>query len=258
MENNTVKSILLVEDDKFISTALTRRLEDKGYTVYQVYDGAAVERMTIRHVPDCIILDIGLPKTSGYEVFHGLKKFYKGPIIFLTSQSTDQAEITCLRLGADDFITKKTNFNVFYERIKRAINNYINVTDIAHNNMNTINLGEFAFDKKNFQCKYHNKNITLTSVESELLYYMLINKDKLITRDELYRSIKGITYNGTSRAIDVNISRLKVKLIVAGAHSKVISSIRGKGYILVSTSLINTSIREKSDGSISRLQVNFP
>jgi DNA-binding response OmpR family regulator len=246
MPIKVLNSILLVEDDKFISTLLTRRLEEKGYTVYQVFKGDAVERMVIRYVPDCIILDIGLPKISGYDVFLALKKFYLGPIVFLTSNNTDQTEITCLQLGADDFITKETSFDVFYERLKRSINNYEKPphSSFTYKSANEINLGSFIFDKKNFQCKYQNNSILLTNMEFELLYFFLINKDRLITRDELYRSLKGVTYDGISRTVDVSLSRIKEKLLSAGIDSGVISSIRGRGYMLVSAIILQSSIVE--------------
>ncbi len=228
------KSILIVEDDVLISTVLKRQLEAKGHIVYQAFKGDVVKRTVLRDMPDCIVLDIDLPNMNGFEVFQDLKQFYKGPIVFLTSKSSEHNELTGLKLGAADFINKQKSFEVFYQRIHKLLTD---TTALKKDEDYQMQFGSFLFDKKLFQCGFSNNNIKLTSDEFELLYYLLINKDRLITRDEFYIILKGYPYDGMNRNIDVGISRLKDKLSKGGVDRHVITAVRGKGYILDSVKL---------------------
>lgn len=221
-------TILLVEDDSIVSAALKVKLEKKGHIVLQAYNGGAVQKMVIRHSPDCIVLDIGLPNISGYEVCQDLKKYYKGPIIFLTGNNTNEAEIAALQLGADDFINKERKFDIFYYRISRLLKN----NSVEKVSVHEIRFGTFIFNNRTHQCSFNNQRIVLSKDESELLYYLLINKSSVISRDDLYLSLKGYQYDGISRGMDLNISRLKEKLTLGGVCKDLICSIRGKGYIL--------------------------
>lgn len=226
-------SILIVEDDKIVSFTLKRLLEAQGFIVQQAFKGDAVDRMVIRHTPDCILLDIGLPNINGYDVCINLREYYKGPIIFLTGNDTDEAELKGLQLGADDFIQKNRPFKVLLARLMRLIE----FKNTIPNANKSLHLGSFKFNKYLHVCEYQNQEITLTNDEYELLYFLLINQDTVVTRDKAYQTLKGISYNGVSRGMDVSISRLKAKLVSAGINSGVINTIRSKGYRFSSKSL---------------------
>lgn len=239
------KSILIVEDDILISSTLKKQLIAKGHIVYQAFKGDVVKRTVLREMPDCIVLDIDLPNMNGFEAFKDIKSFYKGPVIFLTGKNTEQYELTGLKLGANDFIDKNKSFEVFYQRLTKFLKDS---DDDQENDGYQMRFGSFLFDKKMFQCGFSDNNIKLTSDEFELLYYFLINKDRLITRDELFIILKGYPYDGINRNIDVGISRLKEKLVNAGVDKSVIAAVRGKGYILDS---------EKLTGVLSNEQIQY-
>ncbi len=229
IKNNINKSILIVEDDKVISLALKRQFEAKGYVVHQAFTADVVERIVIRHLPTCILLDIKLPKSSGFDVFEQLQPHYQGPIVFLTADETPEIEIKGIGMGAAEFILKNRPFEVIYSRIERLLNNQVD----AKSKVN-FSIGDFTFNKREHICQYKHQVIELTQHEYELLYFFLIHKNTLLSRDHIYKSLKGIEYDGVSRGIDLTISRIKKKLTTAGLNKNVIITVRSKGYKLQS------------------------
>ncbi len=238
------KKILVVEDDKIISFSIKHQLETKGFIVHQAFKGDAANRMVIRHTPDCILLDIGLPNVNGYQVCATIREFYHGPIIFLTGNDTVEAELKCLQLGADDFINKDRPFTVILARVLRLLEK--KEAPIANN---SFAIGLFIFDKYNHICQFNNQNISLTNDEYQLLYYLLIYQDTVVTREQTYQTLKGISYNGVSRSMDISISRLKSKLVAAGMNAEIIQTIRSQGYRFSTLSLLTTKTSHLANGA---------
>lgn len=225
-------NILLVEDDVILSHLITKKFAEKNIIVHQVYNGEGVKKAFFRHAPNCIILDIGLPGMSGYKVYSELKHYYNGPIIFLTSHDTDLVESASLKLGVDDFVSKEKGFDVLYQRVVRLlpVDSGGSNKKIIDKKIFDIKIGNFYFNKRKFRCEISDKKIELTNDETEMLFYLLVNKNRLITRDELYLALKGVSFDGVSRSIDIAISRLKDKLVQNGVDRFIITTIRGKGY----------------------------
>ncbi|WP_371378368.1 response regulator transcription factor [Thalassotalea aquiviva] len=239
MQEQVEKSILIVEDNKIISLALKKKFESKGYIVHQAFRGDVVERLVIRHSPSCVLLDIGLPHVSGFDVCEELKTHYDGPVIFLTADETSGSELKGIKLGADDFIVKTRPFEVIHARVERLLGFE---KDHKDNQPSEIVLGKFLFNKRHHYCKYDDQLIEFSNHEFELLYFLLIHKDALLSRDHIYLSLKGINYDGISRGIDISISRIKKKLVNAGLNKEVIITIRSKGYKLQSQKFIDNEV----------------
>lgn len=227
-----MKSILLVEDDVLVAKVLQKKLMKEGFNVFHCYDARTVKRTVLKHTPDCVLLDINLPGTSGYEVLSSLKKYYQCPVILLTSHTEEDVEIKGLKLGADDFVVKTTSFSILFERIKKVIDKK-NQVELFRGN-NDIQIGDLYFSKKHSRCLVGKKNINLSNDEFDMLYYFLLKKDNVISRDELYLALKGIPYDGQSRGVDVGVSRLRSKFESVGLSRDIISPLRGKGYTLIS------------------------
>ena len=219
--------VLIIEDDKIVSLTLKSKLEKKGYEVFQVFNGSAATRKVIAEQPDLILLDIGLPDKSGYDVCKEIRKFYQGRLIFLTAHDTPETEITCFNLGADDFVPKTSPFEVLYERIKRLANR-ANVVD----NKNVLQLGELAFNPARSDCLYKQVPLGLSQEEFSLFYYIAIYKGEAVSRQRIFLVLKGVEYNGIDRSIDIKISRIRNKLKEAGLSPNVITSVRSKGYLV--------------------------
>lgn len=217
-------SILLVEDDRLISSVLVKKFTMKGYSVNPIYQGESAKRSLLRYTPDYVILDLHLRKTSGFEVFKNLRPIFNGPIFFLTANSSTANEIIGLKMGAADFIDKASSFNLIYHRFKKGISNeYMN-------NNKVIIAAPLTINEDQMLCSYNNRTVPLTSIDLKLLNFFYQKQGQLLTRDELYISIYNLSYNYNNRSIDVNISRLKNKFNKYFGIDNIIISVRGKGY----------------------------
>lgn len=225
--------VLIIEDDKIVSITLKAKLEKKGYEVTQVFNGSAATRKVIHEQPDLILLDIGLPEKSGYDVCKEIRKFYNGRLIFLTAQDTPETEITCFNLGADDFVPKSAPFEVLYERIKRLASR----SDVV-DNKNTLQYGELVFNPVRGDCLYKQTPLGLTKEEFSLFYYIACHKGEAISRQRIFQVLKGVEYNGIDRSVDIKISRVRNKLKEIGVNPNVITSIRSKGYLFSEDELL--------------------
>lgn len=217
--------ILIIEDDNLVSLTLKAQLEAKGYEVAQVFNGSAAVRKVISLNPDVILLDIGLPEKSGYDICTELRQFYDGGIIFITGDNSVEAEVTSFNLGADDFVKKDASFEVLYQRIKR-----LGARPKVLNANLELSFGRLSFQPDKNDCTYANKIIGLTKEEYELFYYIATQCEQVVSRQQLLKVLKGTDYNGVDRSIDIKIARIRSKLKDAGLSKDIIVSIRSKGY----------------------------
>lgn len=220
-----MKKILLVEDDSIVSTTLKRRLENAGFEVFQAFNGAIAMRKILSIAPDCILLDIGLPEKSGYDVCKEIRTFYEGGIIFLTAHDDTKVEWICFELGADDFVSKKAPFEILLQRIKRL--NRVFEKPLVEQ---VLNANGMVFSAGCLECRYKGTTIQLTQEEFELFYYLALNEGKPLSRQNLLHVLKGLKYNGIDRSIDIKIARIRKKIKKAGLSSNIIKSVRTKGY----------------------------
>lgn len=222
-----MQKVLIIEDDSVVSLSLKVQLEQKGYEVLQVFNGAAVIRKVINFNPDVILLDIGLPDKSGYEICKELREFYCGGIIFITGHETAEAEITSLGLGADDFVAKSSPFEVLYLRMARL------GFRPRVNQQQQFNVNGIEFKASVADCMYNELPIGLTQEEFELFYFIAVNRGEVVSRQRILKVLKGAEYNGIDRSIDIKVARIRAKLKQAGLSKNMIQSIRSKGYQLV-------------------------
>lgn len=223
-----MQKVLIIEDDSVVSLTLKAQLEQKGFDVTQIYNGSAAIRKVISIHPDVILLDIGLPDKSGYDICKELREFYEGGIIFLTAHETVEAELTSFGLGADDFVPKSAPFEILYERIKR-----LGIRPKKINMAKGLSFGELLFVPESSDCQFREVTLGLTQEEYELFYFIATNIGKVLSRQVILKVLKGADYNGVDRSIDIKIARIRSKLKEAGLTDEVIASIRGKGYQFV-------------------------
>lgn len=220
-----MKKILIIEDDNMVSLTLKVKLEKQGFEVFQVFNGSAAIRKIINISPDCILLDISLPDKNGYDICKEIRQFYKGGIIFLTGHDSPSVEVACFELGADDFVPKSSPFPVLYERIKR-----LGLRPSKLDMKQSATYEGIAFQANISDCIYQGKAVGLTQEEYELFYFIAINSEGPVSRQVILQVLKGTSYNGFDRSVDIKVARIRSKLKKAGFEKSVIHSIRSKGY----------------------------
>lgn len=248
------KTILFIGYNAKYSTDITSHVERHGFISYRVNQLANIERTVFRHAPDCIIVDVSSIEISIQDIYSKLKKYFSVPVIVLTTPFSYKVEVAALNLGVDDVVTINNCTDVLIARIRRALRFQTAKASIYP--INTPHLLSFAglvIDKKLFICSFMNKAFKLSLDSFELLYFFILNKNRVITRDELYLSLRGLPYDGISRGIDIAISRLKSKLIEVNISEDIILSFRGKGYMFDAQKLVHGNV----DCNESEMSIQF-
>lgn len=224
------KQLFLVEDDPALSRLMTEFLQDEGFVVTQVLDGAEVMSQIKRQLPDIMVLDIMLPNVDGVEVCRQLRKQYDFPILMLTARDDDLVEVASLREGADNYLTKPVRPHVLLAHIQ-ALLRRSHTPQIDSEPSQTIQ--GIMIDFEGYRAFKDGQELVLNQQELQILMYLFQQAGKLVSRDELYQAIRGIEYDGLDRSIDLGVSVLRKKLDDLVPPYKYIKTVRGKGYCLL-------------------------
>ena len=219
-----MKNILIVEDDKVISDELKNLLDNAGYNgiILKDFDNSLEEVKKIN--PDLILLDINIPKLNGELVLQKIRKESNVPIIMVTSKNSEADEVLSMSYGADDYITKPYNPTILLLRINAIFKRMENKNDVlTYNNL--------VVDPKKGIIKNEKKELILTKNEMIIFTFLLFNRGNIVTRDDLMTDLWNNNEYINDNALNVNISRLRIKLTDFG-YEDAIETRKGQGYIL--------------------------
>lgn len=223
--------ILIIEDEKTLVKGIKLNLLDEGYEVDWAEDGISGLEKALSTQPDLILLDIMLPHMNGLDVCRNLRdKNITTPIIMLTAKGEEIDKVMGLELGADDYITKPFSIRELIARIKAHLRREQR-KDIK--SPTTYKFGDVIIDFSHFRIKRKNKETDLTSLEADLLKYLIAHKDEVVTRENLLEKIWGYEKFPTTRTIDNHILKLRKKIEENPATPKHILSVYGEGYRFV-------------------------
>jgi two-component system, OmpR family, response regulator ArlR len=215
--------ILVIEDEIGISNFLKQGLEEEGYEVLTASNGQSGLDLALTIDVDLILLDWMMPKMSGLEVCKTIRKTnIDVPILFLTAKDTVQETIEGLKAGANDYIKKPFSFEELLERIKIYFRKNV-LNDI-------LALGNIQINLSKYQVLVDNKEVFLTQREFELLSYLIKNKGKVCTRNQIIEDVWDIHFEYDTGVIDVFINAIRKKLNLS-KDEDLIKTIRGVGYI---------------------------
>jgi two-component system response regulator ArlR len=215
--------ILIVEDEIGIANFLKQGLEEEGYEVVVAHDGKSGLEIAQKQKVDIILLDWIMPQMLGIDVCKEIRKVdSKTPILFLTAKDTIQETIEGLKAGANDYIKKPFSFDELVERIKIHFRNE-NINDI-------LTLGNIKIISSKHQVLCKNQEVSLTQREYELLLYLIKNKGKVCTRNQIINDVWDIHFEYDTGVIDVFMNSIRKKLNL-NKEEDLIKTIRGVGYI---------------------------
>ncbi len=220
---------MVVDDEKLIVKGIRFSLEQDGYEVDVAYDGEEALEAVRRSRYDMILLDIMLPKLTGYEVCQQIRETSDVPIIMLTAKGDDMDKILGLDYGADDYITKPFNILEVKARIKAIMRRSRNdrsqkeTTDI-------IEKSDLKLDVSNRRAYVAGREINLTAKEFDVLELLVRNPNKVYSRSDLLTLIWGKDYPGDERTVDVHIRRLREKIEKSPSDPKYVHTKWGVGY----------------------------
>lgn len=220
-----LKTILIVEDDSALQQYLKDLLTENEYGVKLVKDGTEALNYLTKIRPDAVLLDLGLPTVSGEAVVTEIrKKHTKLPIIILTGKNSVDDKIKGLNLGADDYITKPFVAEELLARLKARLRS-------EGKSQRIITVADLTLDNETLEVKRNGKVIPLTPHEYKLLEYLILNKNRVLSRDMILNRVWAYTPDIETRVVDVFIGYLRKK-IDSGHSKKLIHSMRGFGYTI--------------------------
>lgn len=205
------RRVLVVDDEKLIVKGIKFSLEQDGMIVDCAYDGEEALEYARKNQYDIILLDLMLPKLGGFEVCQQLREFSDVPVIMLTARGDDMDKILGLEYGADDYITKPFNILEVKARIK-AIMRRMDNRSPEEASPKTLECGELRLDCESRRAYIADKEIGLTAKEFEVLELLMLNPNKVYSRENLLKLIWGTEYTGDVRTVDVHIRRLREKI----------------------------------------------
>jgi len=219
--------ILVVEDDPNILEALKYNLGREGYDTLTAVDGAQAIEAARASKPGLVILDIMLPKMSGFEVCRILRKEMAVPIIMLTARDDEIDKITGLDLGADDYMTKPFSMRELMARVRAMLRRMEIKTVIPET---TTKFGDMEIDIRHHVITRAGIALNLSPKEFDLLVFLAGNKGLVFNRDQLLEKVWGYEYSGDTRTVDVHIRWLREKIENNSEEPKRLITVRGVGY----------------------------
>ncbi len=221
-------SILVVEDEKNIRSALTDFLEYHGFSAVVAEDGLGAERIAGERQFDLILLDLMLPKISGEQLCAKWRQEgLQTPILMLTAKGQEKEKVTGLNLGADDYITKPFSLEELLARIKAVLRR----TDPARSIGQTFKFANLDVDIAALKIGCNNDEIEITKREAAIIRYFAANPNRVISREELYKEVWNDTMTDLgTRTMDMHIAKLRSKIERDSANPEIIKTVRGAGY----------------------------
>jgi DNA-binding response OmpR family regulator len=227
-----MKRILVVEDDLAILRGLKDNLEYESYEVLTATDGEQGYCLIQEKKPDLIILDLMLPKMSGYELCRKVRKQgITTPILMLTARGEEVDRVLGLDLGADDYVTKPFSVPELLARIRAIIRrvHQAKTGDLPSD----LRFSDVFIDFKCFEARKDNKVLDLSRKEFGVLRLLAARAGEVVTRDELLDDVWGYDQYPTTRTVDNHISLLRTKLEDDPSHPRHLITVHGVGYKLV-------------------------
>lgn len=221
--------VLVVDDEKLIVKGIRFSLEQDGMQVDCAYDGEEALEYARSNQYDIILLDVMLPKLSGFEVCQQIREFSGTPIVMLTAKGDDMDKILGLDYGADDYITKPFNILEVKARIKAIMRRTARKNE-EKTAARTLESRGMRLDLDGRRAYINDREINLTAKEFEVLELLMKNPNKVYSREKLLDTVWGSDYPGDVRTVDVHIRRLREKVEETPSEPMYVHTKWGVGY----------------------------
>lgn len=235
------ETILLADDDEMIVDALGYQLRKEGYTVCVAGDGEEALRLARSQEPDLILLDVMMPKKQGWEVCQEIRRESAVPILMLTARGEEMDRVLGLELGADDYVVKPFSFRELLARIHANLRRvYLqNPVSPAPANGSVVHIGGVEIDKRRYAVARNGAPVPLSQREYDLLVALQDADGAVVKRGDLLDQVWGEEWIGDPRTLDVHMRWLREKLEEDPSAPRLLLTVRGVGYRLVTTDEID-------------------
>ena len=223
-------TVLAIEDDPAILRGLSDNLRFEGYTVFTASDGETGYQLQRERKPDLIVLDLMLPRMSGYEFCRKLRgEGIQTPILMLTARSEEPDRVLGLDLGADDYVTKPFSVRELMARIRALLRRSQPRAEMPDD----LRFGDVEIDFRSYEARRGGESIEMTRKEFAIVRFLASRAGEVVTRDELLNDVWGYETYPTSRTVDNHVAGLRAKLERDPSQPEHIKTVHGVGYKFV-------------------------
>lgn len=225
-----MRTILLIDDDSFITEPLTRTLRESDYKVWVAHNGREGLALAELHQPDIVVLDVLMPQMDGWEVCRTLRAQSSVPILMLTALGDEVDRILGLELGADDYLTKPFSTRELKARIRALLRRVqLDQQNTAAKKIEFV-VDDIRLNVDKRQVTKEERPLTLRYKEFELLSLLMSRVGDVVTRAELFDQVWGTDWLGDTRTLDVHVRWLREKIEPDPSRPRYIQTVRGVGY----------------------------
>jgi DNA-binding response OmpR family regulator len=219
--------ILVVEDEPAIQAGIKDNLELEDYEVLTASDGQEGLKLALENDPDLILLDVMMPKMSGFDVLRKLRENrIRGSVILLTAKKAEEDKVRGLKLGADDYVAKPFSVVELLARVQAVLRR----TEPPKDPLKDVRFHDIRIDFVKFEAFKNEKKLELTPREFKILRLFVENPGKVVSRNELLDKVWGYDVFPTTRTVDNHIVKLRKQIEDVPSEPKLITSVRGVGY----------------------------
>lgn len=228
-------NILVVDDEKEIADLVELYLQNDGYTVHKFYTGMEALQCLQTQSIDLALLDVMLPDISGFDLCQKIREDHFFPIIMLTAKVEDMDKIMGLTVGADDYMTKPFNPLEMVARVKTQLRRYTRYNAVEK--AGAAPAAEYEYNglyisQDSHKCSLYGKELPVTPLEFSILWYLLSQKGRVVSSEELFEKVWGEKYLDNNNTVMAHIARIREKMDEPARKPKFIKTVWGVGYTI--------------------------
>jgi two-component system response regulator RegX3 len=223
------RTILLVEDEESITEPLTAALAREGFDAHPARSAAEALELAPRLQPDLVLLDVGLPDASGFDVLRELRKGSRVPVVMLTARAEEADRIVGLELGADDYVVKPFSAREVAARI-RAVLRRVDENGPATTVTAAFEIGELRLDPSRREATLAGRPVELARKEFDLLELLMREAGAVVTRERLIEEVWDTNWFGSTKTLDVHVAAVRKKLGDDPSAPRYLHTVRGVGF----------------------------
>lgn len=227
-----MENILVVDDEKEIADLVEVYLTGEGYKIFKFYSSLEALLCTEKEDISLAVLDVMMPEMDGFELLQRIREKHFFPVIMLTAKIEDSDKINGLNLGADDYITKPFNPLELVARVKTQLRRFrkYNSAENESAEKEELDIKGLYISKTSHKCIMNGREIALTPLEFDILWYLCSNRGKVVSSEELFEEVWKEKYLDSNNTVMAHIARLREKLGEPARNPKYIKTVWGVGY----------------------------
>ncbi len=228
------EKIMIVDDETAIADLVEVYLQNEGYRVFKFYNAADALSLLQREEMSLAVLDVMLPDMDGFTLCRKIRENHFFPIVMLSARVEDNDKITGLTLGADDYVTKPFNPLELVARVKTQLRRYTryNPGESPAAMVREHSIRGLCISKDSHKCLLNEKELSLTPIEFDILWYLCEHRGKVVSSEELFSQVWGEAYFDSNNTIMTHIARLREKMQEPARRPKYVKTVWGVGYTI--------------------------